>query len=272
MTTDRLIELVNYIVNEPQSDERKIGYLFPFNACEILCSENVYVLNKIFDNSNQKEDAKHSFKNENEINEQEFSGRKSIMNPGNITEEKTDDDFNDLDRDIVDPDADSEENVENGCEKKEDKTEEVFKNLKDEVKEFLNSFESEVYVLSVSKEEIEIIENPAPPEYPVINQIFKLFQAEGKLNYVLAGYFYNFFNHLTLFRNDVFMTYLLQHKTSFIFDMIRHLNRKSISDCLIKIMVSNVPSIQDTDIKKQILDKVIDSFNQNDEEVKYLIM
>jgi len=196
------------------------------------------------------------------------------MIPGYIPVEKNSDDFNDLDRDIVDPDSECEEQVENGGIKKEDKALDELKILKDEVKEIFDSFESKELELSVSKDQIEITENSdlSPPEYPVINQLFNLFKAEGNLNYVLAGYFYNFFNHLTLFRNDVFMTYLLVHKTHYIFDLIGHLNRKSISDCLIKIMVSNVANIQDSDIKKQILEKVIDSFNQNDEEVNYFIM
>lgn len=35
----------------PQSDELNIGHKYPFNACEILCSENSFIIDKLIENT-----------------------------------------------------------------------------------------------------------------------------------------------------------------------------------------------------------------------------
>jgi hypothetical protein len=274
LSQDRLIEFIDYIIKEPTSEDHNIGYKFPFNACEVLCSENVYVINKLLENSNKKEEVENSNKNSDEIEEGEFSGRKSIIMPfGNKQKEEGEENIketDDLYKDIMHMDNTHKEVVNgavNAC--KERMEENEGNNCKEDDKNFLDSLESKEDVLSVTKEP-ETSDNKISnisPEYPLINHLFTLLKNDCSLNYVLAGYFYKFFNHVTQFRTNIFMTYLLIHKTSFINDMIKHLNRKSIADCVLKVLVSYVPDIQDAEIKKEILEKVIDSFNNNDEEV-----
>lgn len=66
------------------------------------------------------------------------------------------------------------------------------------------------------------------------------------------------------------MKYLLVHKKNFIDDMIKHLNRKSISDCLLKLLLSYSPEVADTEIKTEIINKILDNIDFNDEEVRYI--
>jgi len=55
---------------------------------------------------------------------------------------------------------------------------------------------------------------------------------------VLAGYFYKVFNHLSNFRQGLLCAYIYEHKPEFSDLLIKHANRKSISDCLLKLLVS----------------------------------
>jgi len=51
-----MIGLLKYVVREPEKDEHKTGYKYPFNAAEILSSENSYLLDKFFEDSNNSGD------------------------------------------------------------------------------------------------------------------------------------------------------------------------------------------------------------------------
>ena len=61
------------------------------------------------------------------------------------------------------------------------------------------------------------------------------------------------------------MNYLFENK-DLIFNMINHLNRRSISEALYKILISNNVQIQDTEIKTEIYNKILDKFNGEDVE------
>ncbi len=49
LSNEHLFRLIDFITKEPVSNEHKIGYKFPFTACEILASENSQILDKIFE-------------------------------------------------------------------------------------------------------------------------------------------------------------------------------------------------------------------------------
>jgi hypothetical protein len=42
-------KLIDYATKMPLSDDIKIGFKFPFNACEILCSENSFILDRLLE-------------------------------------------------------------------------------------------------------------------------------------------------------------------------------------------------------------------------------
>jgi hypothetical protein len=51
--------IINYAIKEPDSDEHKPAYKYPFNATEILSGENSYLIDKFFQDSNQVEEEKY---------------------------------------------------------------------------------------------------------------------------------------------------------------------------------------------------------------------
>jgi pyruvate-formate lyase-activating enzyme len=63
------------------------------------------------------------------------------------------------------------------------------------------------------------------------------------------------------------MRYLLETRPDVVFNMINHLDRKSISDCLFKVMISYVPDYNDQEVKKEALMRIFKSFKSGEPEV-----
>ena len=51
-----MINILKYVVKEPESDDHKIGHKFPFNASELLSGENTYLIDKFFEDSNVEDE------------------------------------------------------------------------------------------------------------------------------------------------------------------------------------------------------------------------
>ena len=54
LTNEIMKKLIDYTTKIPKEDNQKIGYKFPFNASEILCSNNMNILNKFFESKEEK--------------------------------------------------------------------------------------------------------------------------------------------------------------------------------------------------------------------------
>jgi hypothetical protein len=94
-------------------------------------------------------------------------------------------------------------------------------------------------------------------DYKLINKLFSFLETQQELNYVLCGYFLKVFTHLSNYRNNQLMTYLLVHKKQFIQNLLLHLNRKSICDCLLKVFVSYQVDIQDQELKVSMMESIL---------------
>jgi len=53
----------------------------------------------------------------------------------------------------------------------------------------------------------------------------------------------------------------METRPDVIYKMIDHLDRKSISDCLFKVLFSYVPEFNDQEVKKEVLLRIFKSFN-----------
>ena len=49
LTKEKIKKLIDYSTKMPESDSHNIGFKYPFNATEILCSENVKFQNKFLE-------------------------------------------------------------------------------------------------------------------------------------------------------------------------------------------------------------------------------
>lgn len=63
------------------------------------------------------------------------------------------------------------------------------------------------------------------------------------------------------------MRYLMETRPDVIYNMIDHLDRKSISECLFKVLISYVPEFSDHDVKKEALMRIFKTFNSDIVEV-----
>ena len=72
----------------------------------------------------------------------------------------------------------------------------------------MESIDKELNEISFKKEETQ----NKKLEYPVIDHLFSILNTNEPLNYVLAGYFYKVFSHLTNVRVGLIMNYLFFHK------------------------------------------------------------
>lgn len=380
-----LKNLIDYIIKEPLVDEEKTGKKFPFNACELLCSDNQTILKYVFgerrqeDEESEKKDENieidiydannhiNKFENDHELilnNEENNNEKFNINNIDNDTENeiKNDQDNDKLKRlleenndDIVNIEEkdgedkncpfdskkenneentesiENQQNVDNkvqNIEKLEDSdtqvmidTSELSKTQNQDVlKEMTNAFkESENNTTGYSKNEniedqeieediakddgienenegnddnknivysnnsksnnIEEIITASPKKdsldvsmeklnTDLLDYFFEFLNTDEPLNFVLSGYFAKFFGHLLNNRLRLTMHYLLIQKPQYLNYFTKHLNRKSIVECMFKIIITYSDDIPNSlDIKSDFIGNILKAFNSQDEEV-----
>ena len=87
MLTDKAIrQLIDYATRIPKSDDKNVGYKYPFNATEILCCENKSVIERIM---TEKKKGEPSDEEEDEKDEKE-EGEKEKSGGDNVDDEKND--------------------------------------------------------------------------------------------------------------------------------------------------------------------------------------
>lgn len=357
-------DLMDFILKEPLEDEHKRGHKFPFNACEILCSENQSILGKIFDDhKNEEEDEDEDRKpvvkksedeeefdieigdinkkddNENpkdiEINDDKFNVDTVLNSNFEIRDnQQTEDDL--VNFDSKEEKTDKKEEPVNPFDKKDEvETEEMIvtvnvdekktegeetqntdvnlrtsvglaqenkDELSDEVdklkisgekdkQELFNKVEEivqevETEKLKDDKEEEEIKEEIDAligdkkklndslnvSEYKIdtelLDYFFKFLDTNEELNFVLSGYFAKTFGHFLNLRQTIVMRYLLIQKPEILTNFTKHINRKSIVECIYKILISYSDDIPNSmQLKINFLKSVLAAFNPEDDDV-----
>jgi hypothetical protein len=94
---------------------------------------------------------------------------------------------------------------------------------------------------------------------------------EEELNYILCGYFGKIFVHLLTVRGNLMIKYLFNHRFEVIDNFIYHMNRKAISECISRILISPSDEVRSSIEKKtEIVVKLLDRLsNTKDEEACY---
>ena len=83
LTNKAIRQLIDYATRIPKSDDKNVGYKYPFNATEILCCENKSVIERIM---NEKKMGERSDEEEDEKDE----GEKEKSGGDNVDDEKND--------------------------------------------------------------------------------------------------------------------------------------------------------------------------------------
>ena len=81
LSTDAIRKLIDYATKMPKSDEKNIGYKYPFNATEILCCDNNAIMEKIMNEIRMGEDS-------DEEEDEKEEGEKENKEEDNSDEEK----------------------------------------------------------------------------------------------------------------------------------------------------------------------------------------
>jgi hypothetical protein len=81
----------------PQEDTHLEGHKFPYNACELLCSENNFIIDKLADvlrieeeDSNANSDSVEEPESNNEVNDQHNEAINEVLNEHDIAKDDID--------------------------------------------------------------------------------------------------------------------------------------------------------------------------------------
>ncbi len=70
-----LRKLIDYATKMPGEDTAKIGHLFPFNSCELLCTNNSFILDRFLEEMKMAKDSDSEGEEEEEEREEEDKGK-----------------------------------------------------------------------------------------------------------------------------------------------------------------------------------------------------
>ena len=244
LTGDKIKKLIDYSTKYPSQDEHNIGYKYPFNATEILCSENTNFQNILMEEKpyKKKEQKKEDI---NQVINKMIKGGFiyelfNAIKKGNKKENKDQENENE-----------SDEEEENANENEKNKNEEI--NIIKDKKE----------------ENVTVI-------YENVDYLLKFLNESDKTNenYVLVGYFFKILNNLINIHQMKIVQYLLDYPKKDELDiinlLIKHMNRKSICNIIQKLLMFDdeiIPKLNDHKI--DLFSKVLNELSKTDEKNKY---
>jgi hypothetical protein len=268
LNQDTMMKFMDYVIKEPINDEPKKGHKYPFNSCEVLCSQNVFLVDKYFENISEDDEGSLD-KLQNDLSEEEIKpeafGRTSILfdqsfTPKNVQQE--------LDTLKIEDNSDQIEEILHEQQLPEN-NQVPFSEQFEQSQNF--GQENNTNGDQSLKENNILLKNEKNStkkiKYQLINYLFSYLDSESPLNFVLCGYFSKIFDHLYNSRKNIFIPYILQDSPSLIDKMLPHLNRKSIADCFTKIFYFYSKEFDTIENKKELLIKILNSlFTCKDEE------
>ena len=201
---------------------------------------------------------------EEEAIETQVDGKAIIENPftDNIVEEKEKEKSEENDGAEESTRLIPEKKEEDNKKEEDAEDEEIEEKIEPEEKE-----EKEKEEVSIKERKESVITNDKF-DTAMLDYFFNFLNTETPLNFVLSGYFAKVFGHFLNQRQGVVMKYILVTKPEILKNFTKHLNRKSIVECMYKILISYSDDIpKSLDIKISFLKMIIDGFNPEDEEI-----
>ena len=306
----KLIDFSTKMPNVPTDDkqkvDKKIGFKFPFNATEILCSDNAAIMD-LFVKTNENPEEKNEEKNSDEnhdANEAENQDEKKIedekSNDNDKIEKKEEQNSTPSDEKKEEEKKEEEEKEKKDDEKKdeekkeekkeEEKKEEKKDEKKDEKEEKKEKEEEKKQDDSNEKKtsEEEKEEDILPAEEDTVNQqnekkndskpILEYFfdflantpNTESEEIYVLTGYFQRILNHLITSKGNIVIPFIFDSPQNIPDNLIKHLNKKSIAEIINKVLTYTDESLKDLNEKKKIfITKILQDLNETKNELQF---
>ena len=246
LTDEKIRKLIDYSTKLPKSSQHNIGYKYPFNATEILCSENTNFQKKFMSETpleDKELKLKEQLRQAKKITKNGFiSELFKIINKVKKEEEKS----NNKDGNEISDDSENEDDYDNNIDISEDS--------EDENKE---------------KKKVRVI-------YGNVDYLLNFLKEsdETKDNYVLVGYFYKILNTLINLHSMKIVSYLYDYPKKNEFDIldlfIKHMNRKSMCNIINKLLIFEDELISKYEDKKiNLLERIFDELNICNEKNKY---
>jgi hypothetical protein len=136
----------------------------------------------------------------------------------------------------------------------------------DEVRDEADEHNNKKRKVSHRKDSLNLSQDRVDSE--LLDYFFTFLDTTEQLNFVLAGYFAKVFGHFMNNRQAIIMRYILVSRPEIMNLFVRHINRKSIIECIYKILISFADDIPNAlELKINFLQKIIDAFNPEDEEI-----
>ena len=249
LTDEKIRKLIDYSTKLPKSSQHNIGYKYPFNATEILCSENTNFQKKFMSETpleDKELKLKEQLRQAKKITKNGFiSELFKIINKVKKEEEKS----NNKDGNEISDDSENEDDYDNDIDISEDSDDENKENK--EKKKVRVIYGNVDYLLNFLKE-----------------------SDETKDNYVLVGYFYKILNTLINLHSMKIVSYLYDYPKKNEFDIldlfIKHMNRKSMCNIINKLLIFEDELISKYEDKKiNLLERIFDELNICNEKNKY---
>ena len=240
LTNDKIRKLIDYSTKLPSSDEHNIGHKYPFNAMEILCSENIKFQNKLMSESKL---------NDNIDDAKNIEKDGFIFQLYNAISKASKDDKN------GENESDEEDEDEDQDEMNQNENKDIFNGENDNGNCKI-IYENIDYLLGFLKE-----------------------SNETKENYVLVGYFYKILNNLINFHSNKIVEYIFDYPKKDENDLldlfVANMNRKSMCEIIKKLLLFNedfTPDANLTEKKMVLLEKIFKELNVTNEKNKYECM
>ena len=249
-TNEKIKKLIDYSTKFPLSNEHNIGYKYPFNATEILCSDNINfqkilmsekplnqkqnndieIINRIKKNDGflfKLFEVINNTKKELRIRENDNEKRDNIY----IEDDSSDSDYSDE----MEDDEDGDNNLKNN----------------EQNKNFAIIYENIDYLLGFLKE-----------------------SNKTKENYVLVGYFCKILTNLINIHSIKIVQYLFNYPKKDEFDilglLVKNMNRKSICNIIQQLLLFDEDYSSNLEEKKiTLLEKIFKELNETNEKEKY---
>ena len=190
LSHENIRKLIDYATKLPQSDDKKIGHKFPFNATELLCCDNCVITDRIL--------------NEIEVVEDSEEEEEDVENEDKENGEKDEEKFVEVKEDE---------------EKQEKKKEEKFKKEEGIPNKDEKQIKEETKKENQDEEDSEREQPKIIIIYDNVDYLLQFLNSseETKLNYVLVGYFCKILNHLFSYKSSI-IQYLFDYpkKSEFI--------------------------------------------------------
>ena len=241
LTSEKIKKLIDYSTKFPSQDEHNIGYKYPFNATEILCSENTNIQNVLMEEKPYK-----TTENESDV-------IKKIKKRGGFIIE------------IFKAINNRKEINKNENKEKEQESD----NESDEEEEEENEIEETNVIKDKNEEKNKVI-------YDNVDYLLNFLKETDRTNenYVLVGYFYKILNNLINIHQIKIVQYLLDYPKKKEFDiinlLIKHMNRKSICNIIQKLLIFDDELISKLNEKKvDFFSEILNELDKTDEKNKY---